>query len=301
MNNRQNTVSRPQLSGKIVIITGGSRGLGRATALGFARAGAAGITITASRTTEELESAAREIDEISGPGHSLAVRADVTSWQDCQDTVDRTLEKFGGVHVLVNNAGKGQRTTSPDRAPFWEADIEGWRQVIDTNINGPFYMARAVVFHLMERGWGRIINISKSLDSMHRRHATPYGPSKAALEAATMSWAQDLDGTGVTVNTLAPGGGVDTDFVQPAVRERAATESRMFLAPEIIVPAAVWLASDQSGGITGCRYIARLWDKNLPPDQAAEAARDPAIFRPPKRPQLLTRTWTPQSLPVKTG
>ncbi len=115
-----------------------------------------------------------------------------------------------------------------------------------------------------------------------------------------MSWAQDLDGTGVTVNTLAPGGGVNTDFVQPAVRRRAATESRMFLAPEIIVPAAVWLASEQSAGVTGCRYIARLWDENLAPDEAAEAARDPAIFRPPKRPQLLTRTWTLPSTPEKS-
>lgn len=269
-------------------------------ALGFARAGAAGITVTASQSMEEIESVVREIDDIAGPGHGLAVGADVTRWRDCRNTVDRTLEKFSAVHVLVNNAGRGQSAISSDRAPFWEADMDGWRVVIDTNINGPFLMARAAVSHFRDQGWGRIINISKSLDSMHRRYNTPYGPSKAALEAASMSWAQDLDGTGVTVNTLAPGGGVDTDFILPAVRARAATEKRTFLPPDIIVPAAVWLASGRSDGTTGCRFIARRWDANLAPDAAAEAARDPAIFRPPASEQLLTKTWTPPSVPEET-
>lgn len=290
-------MSESELSGKIVIITGGGRGLGRAMALGFARAGALGITVTASQSVDEIESVAQEIDAIAGSGHGLALRADVTSPRDCDDVVARTRSEFGGLHVLVNNAGKGQRTMASDRAPFWEADADGWRQVIDTNINGPFHMARAVAPHLMNQGWGRIINITKSVDSMHRRYETPYGPSKAALEAATMSWAQDLDGTGVTINSLAPGGGVDTDFILPAVRERAERDNRSFLAPEIIVPAAIWLASDGSDGITGCRYIGRRWDQSLAPDEAAEAARDQAIFRPPTSKQLLTRTWTPPSAP----
>lgn len=107
--NRGNTVPRPELSGKIIIVTGGGRGLGRAMALGFARAGAAGITVTASRSMAEIESVAREIDDIAGPGHGLAVGADVTSWRDCRNAVDRTLEKFSGLHVLVNNAGRGAR------------------------------------------------------------------------------------------------------------------------------------------------------------------------------------------------
>ncbi len=294
-------MSEPDLSGKIVIITGGGRGLGRAMALGIAGAGAAGITVTAAQSVEQIESVAQEIDRIAGPGHGLAVQADVTNWRNCGKVAERTIEKFGGLDILINNAAKGQSATSSDRAPFWETDMDGWKLVIDTNVNGPFLMARAVVRHLMDRGWGRIINISKSLDSMHRRYESPYGSSKAAIEAMSMSWAQDLDGTGVTVNTLGPGGGVDTDFIMPAVRERAVAEKRRFLPPEIIVPAAVWLASERSNGVTGCRYIGRRWDASLPSDEAAEAAREPAIFRPPTNAQLLTKTWDAPAMGGKTS
>ncbi len=152
-------------------------------------------------------------------------------------------------------------------------------------------MAHAVVGHMMERRWGRIINITKQRDSMHRALNSPYGPTKAALEAMTLAWAQDLIGTGVTVNSLAPGGSVDTDFVLPAVRARASETKKHYFPPEVIVPAAIWLASDLSEGITGCRYVGSRWDSALPPDAAAEAAREPAIFLPPKRDARLSKPW----------
>jgi NAD(P)-dependent dehydrogenase (short-subunit alcohol dehydrogenase family) len=200
------------LKGKVIIVTGGGRGLGRAMALGFARAGALGVTVTSISSPDEITAVAKEIDAIAGPGHGLAMRADVGQWAHCQKVVAQTVSTFGALHILVNNAARGPRYTSEQRGPFWEADPEGWRGVVDTNINGPFYMAKAAAPHLLTAKWGRVINISKTRDSMHAAKITPYGMSKAALEAATLSWAQDFAGTGVTVNSLAPGGPTDSGF-----------------------------------------------------------------------------------------
>ena len=105
-----------------------------------------------------------------------------------------------------------------------------------------------------------------------------------------MAWAQDLPDTGVTVHRLSPDGLVYTDFVLPAVRSRAA-ETRKYFPAEVIVPAAIWLASEQSNNLMGCRDVGSKWQDDLPPAAAAEAAREPAIFLPPKRDSVLTMPW----------
>jgi 3-oxoacyl-[acyl-carrier protein] reductase len=261
-------------------------------ALGFAHAGAAGIAITAASSPDQVRQVAGEIDQIAGESCALPVVADVTVRADCERVVQETIDKFGAVHVLINNAGKGQNFIGDDRIPFWEAETDGWRALVYTNINGPFLMAHAVASPMRQQGWGRIINITKNRDSMHRPRNSPYGPTKAALEAMTLAWAQDLLETGVTVNSLSPGGAVDTDFVLPAVRATAAQTGKKYLSPEVIVPSAIWLASEQSDGITGCRYIGSRWQDGLAPDVAAEAAREPAIFLPPKRDSVLAKPWT---------
>lgn len=288
-----------ELKNKVVIVTGGGRGLGRAMALGFARSAAAGIVITAAKSPDQVEAVASEIEHIAGAGRALPLVADVTKREDCERVISETVAKFDTVHVLVNNAGKGQNFIGDDRIPFWQADTDGWAAVVDTNINGPFLMAHAAVSHMRRQNWGRIINITKNRDSMHRPCNSPYGPTKAALEAMTLAWAQDLLDTGVTVNSLSPGGAVDTDFVLPAVRAQAATTGKKYYAADVIVPAAVWLASKQSNGITGCRYIGSRWQNDLPPDEAAEAAREPAIFLPPKRDSILSKPWTVPDTPSK--
>jgi 3-oxoacyl-[acyl-carrier protein] reductase len=135
---------------------------------------------------------------------------------------------------------------------------------------------------MLRRKWGRIINVSKSADTMHDRAASPYGTSKAALEAMTASWAEDLAGTGVTVNSLAPGGQTDTAFGTPAGRESARAAGRL-LAPDVMDGVAVWLASDASSAESGSRFIGRLWDADLPVAQAVERAREPSIVRVPAR------------------
>ncbi len=270
-----------ELSGKTAIITGGGRGLGRAMALGLARAGA-NVVITAARSRHEIDAVADEAANTHQTGTVRALRADVTRDEDCRHVVSEALHAFGAVHILVNNAGRGMRFVSEsffETPPkFWQADPAVWRLIIDTNVNGPFLMARAVVPQMVNQRWGRIINISMNHQTMRRAGFSPYGPSKAALESETIIWAQDLVGTGVTVNALLPGGATDTGMVPDGIAPEA--RSRL-LDPAIMVPPLLWLASPAADGVTGDRFVARLWDASLPPEQAAELARSEAGWTVP--------------------
>jgi 3-oxoacyl-[acyl-carrier protein] reductase len=128
--------------------------------------------------------------------------------------------------------------------------------VIDTNVNGPFLMARAAVPAMLGAGWGRIVNISMNHETMRRAGFSPYGPSKAALESETVIWAQDLQGTGVTVNALLPGGATLTGMIPPGIDP--ALKAKL-LDPSVVVAPLLWLASDASDGVTGLRFNASLW------------------------------------------
>jgi len=255
--------------------------------MAYAAAGAKGIALTAARHPAEITAVAAEIDEIAGKGVTLPLIADVTDRAACKHAVEQAIGRVGAIDVLVNNAGRGQRSMADDSAPFWEGNPGGWAEIVDTNVNGPFNMAHSAIGHMIGRGWGRIL----TRDSMHRAFGTPYGPTKAALEAMTLAWAQDLLGTGVTVNSISPGGSVYTEFVLPAARARGEKSGKLYMDAEIIAPTAVFLASEDADGITGCRYIGKNWRDDLPPTEAAEAAREPAIFLPPKRDALLAKTW----------
>ena len=132
-------------------------------------------------------------------------------------------------------------------------------------------MARAVTPYLVEQGFGKIINISTSLQTMVRRGYAPYGPSKAALEACSRVWAQDLENTGVSVNVLLPGGATDTALLPEMANKRGA--DGLLLAPEIMRAPILWLCADESNGHSGERYIAKEWDSELDPAEAARQAR----------------------------
>lgn len=263
-------------AGKVAIVTGGGRGIGRAMALGLAEAGVS-VTITAAANQDEIAAVAREARDRTGRGSISAIMADVTSETDCNRVVAHTISTFGGLHIVVNNAGRGMLFVRRDflerPARFWETDASAWRLVVDTNVNGPFLMARAAATHLITQRWGRIINISISKETMGRAGFSPYGPSKAALEAETAIWAGDLEGTGVTVNALLPGGITDTGMVPAEASVRA--RPGVMLDPSIMVAPLKWLASEASDGVTGRRFIAKDWDSKLPAAEATKKASSP--------------------------
>lgn len=265
-------MSGAALEGRVAIVTGGGRGLGRAMVLGLAAAGAR-VIATAAREAAQVEAVAAE----DAGGRIVPMVADVTREQDCARVVAAAQERFGRLDLLVNNAGRGMKyvserfLTEPTR--FWETDPEVWRLVIDTNVNGPFLMARAAVPGMLAAGRGRIVNITMNHATMRRRGFSPYGPSKAALESETIIWAQDLEGTGVTVNALLPGGATATGMIPDGLPAEARAN---LLDPAIIVPPLLWLASDASSAVTGRRLDASRWKPGLPPAEAAAAAMDDA-------------------------
>jgi 3-oxoacyl-[acyl-carrier protein] reductase len=253
--------------GRVAIVTGAGRGLGRAMALGMAQAGIR-VVATAARERAEIDAVAAE----AGEGMVLPVLADVTREADAHRVVAAALETFGRLDILVNNAGRGMKyvsetfMTRPTR--FWEVEPDTWRMVIDTNVNGPFLMARAAVPHMVRAGWGRIVNISVSHSTMRRPGFSPYGPSKAALESETIIWAEDLRGTGVTVNALLPGGATRTGMLPDALPPDARAA---LLDPAIVVPPLLWLVSDAANAISGRRVTANQWDGS-DPEAAIEGA-----------------------------
>ena len=248
------------LSGQVAIVTGAGRGIGRAMTLGLARSGVR-VVATAARERAEIDAVAAE----AGEDLVLPVLADVTREADAQRVTATTLERFGRLDILVNNAGRGMKYISEsfmaDPTRFWAVNPDTWRMVIDTNVNGPFLMARAAVPHMLRAGWGRIVNVSISHSTMRRAGFSPYGPSKAALESETLIWAQDLHGTGVTVNALLPGGATLTGMIPDSFPESA--RSRL-LDPAIMVPPLLWLVSSAADAISGCRVIANQWDDGNP-------------------------------------
>jgi 3-oxoacyl-[acyl-carrier protein] reductase len=237
---------------RVAIVTGGGRGIGRAIALGYAGAGADVVIGVAHKPEEAAEVVA--LGEAL-PGTIQAVKADVTVADDVDRVVQRAIDIRGRIDVLVNNAARGMLFVNErfmtDPRPFWEADPAAWRTVIETNIVGVFLMSRAVVPHMIAAGHGSIINVTVNHATMTRRGFSPYGPSKAALEAMTRVWEAELEGSGVAINLLAPGGATATGMVQHHLPQGVD-----LLDPEIVVPAALHLAETQSSGE---RILATEW------------------------------------------
>ena len=142
---------------------------------------------------------------------------------------------------------------------------------------GAFFTAWAVVGHMLAQGWGRIIGVTTSMDTMWRKGGTPYGPSKAGHEALVAAMAQELDGTGVTANVLVPGGATYTNMTA----SNPAYDKDKLIQPEVMQAPLVWLASEASNGFNGRRIIAYYWDESLPLEARLEKASAPAAWPGP--------------------
>ena len=267
------------LSGRVIIMTGGVRGLGREMALALIAQGAK-VVVTSYSKSEAMAETIAMAKALAGKDCMVGIASDVSDFKSCQFLVNEVLERFGALHVLVNNAGIGMRVISEtyNTVPvnFWEIDPDQWRRIMDTNVNGVFNMSRACVPHMLTQSFGKVINISTSDVTMVRRGYSPYGPSKAALEAMTRVWAQELVGSGVDINVYLPGGAADTDLLPPGVNKRGADGN--LLSAAIMRRGIAWLCSDASNGQSGKRYIARLWNETLAPSQSAAMASAPGYF-----------------------
>ena len=267
------------LAGRVVLVTGAARGLGLAMAQGAARAGA--NVMFADVDAEALGALASQGICQGDAGATATI--DIADIESCRAGVNSCLKRFGRIDVLVNNAGRGPNFVT-DGIPggslkFWEADPLRWGRLIQTNVVGTFYMSHCAAQAMIPQGFGRIINISTSLATMYRTQGSPYGVSKAAIETETMIWARDLEGSGVTVNALLPGGAVDTDFVSPSTRVAARAGKAVLLDAEIMVAPMLWLASNASSAISGARLVASKWTLDQPLEERIRRALEEPVLR----------------------
>lgn len=238
-----------------VLVTGATSGLGAAMAIALAGAGAR-VMVTG-RNYTRAQAVAQDIGAAVIP-----CQLDVRDELSVAACVDRASTVWGGIDMLVNNAGIGMRTVNPrfmsEPQPFWEVTPAGFRDVVDTKLVGCFLMARAVVPLMLQGGGGRIVNISMNEQTMVRRGFVPYGPAGAGVEALSRVMAADLADSSVTVNLLLPGGagtrtGMVPNDVPVEVRDRLQD-------PAVMGPPIVWLASDQAVGVHDRRIVAAEFD-----------------------------------------
>jgi 3-oxoacyl-[acyl-carrier protein] reductase len=236
-----------KLDGKIALVTGSSRGIGRGIALAFAQEGA-DVVINYRRDAAAAEATVRSIDALGR--QAVAIQADVADWAQVQTLAERALKTFGHLDIVVANSGIASRV-----APVWEFDVDHWHKVINTNLHGVFYTCRATAGHLVERRSGNIILISSIGADACAPMGAPYYAAKAAVNALTKCLAKECAPAGVRVNCIAPGL-ILSDMGERMVKFYGdALINSIPLGrggqPEDVGRAAVFLASDDASFITG--------------------------------------------------
>lgn len=232
------------LSERVALVTGGSRGIGRAIALALLRVGCR-VAILA-RTRDRLEAARRTLAEF---GEVIAVQANVAHRAEVETAVRAVSDQMGPVEILVNNVGVTSRRS------LFDLDESHWDEVMTVNVKSLLYTCQATVPGMRERGWGRIINAA-SYAAWHASLArSVYAASKAAVIALTRVWAGELAPFGITVNAYAPGD-VETDMVADLMSSQAEVLARRIALgrigrPEEVADAVLFLASERAGYLTG--------------------------------------------------
>ncbi|HVF56419.1 MAG TPA: SDR family NAD(P)-dependent oxidoreductase [Pyrinomonadaceae bacterium] len=247
-----------KLEGKIALITGGGRGIGRAVAFAFAREGAA-VALVA-RTEAEVQRVAEEIREECG-ARTFSAACDVSDAASVTRAFAEATGALGsGIDILVNNAGIAES------APLLKTTDEHWQRHLAVNLSGTFYCTRAALPHMIERGWGRIINVASIAGKTGAPYVAAYSASKHGVLGLTRSAALEVATKGVTVNAICPGY-VETDMTWRGVENitaktgksaeealdllRRTSPQQRLVTPEEVAALALLLASEDGRGITG--------------------------------------------------
>ena len=250
------------LKDQVAIVTGGASGIGRAMVLALLKVGAYVIV------PDNNEQAIIELKAMASSDKLRCSLIDLGQREAGPAVINLALNEFKKIDILINNAGVGRHLIKDDvffNPPrFWDASPQMWEKFIAINTNAPFFLMHATVPHMIEQGYGRIINVTTSLDSMLRGGMSPYGPTKAAAEALASVAANDLKGTGVTVNIIVPGGTTDTNMIP----DHVPIDRSSLLRPEVMVPPLLWLLSSHGDNTTGMRFRANLWDPDVSVEQA---------------------------------
>jgi len=235
-----------ELQGKVALVTGGTKGIGRSIALGLARAGAR-VAVNYSSDEEAAEDTVRELTEINGFG--MALKADVSDYNEVQKMYQTLLQETDSLHILVNNAGIIRDSL------LMLLKEEDWRRVIDINLTGVYNCSKAALRPMIGEKWGRIINIISPTALMGRPGQTNYAASKGGILSFTRSLAREVARLGITVNALSPGV-IETELTEK-MSEKLRQEfldlipMKRFGTTEEVAEAALFLASDRAGYITG--------------------------------------------------
>jgi NAD(P)-dependent dehydrogenase (short-subunit alcohol dehydrogenase family) len=240
------------LDGKVALVTGASRGIGRAIALRMAQAGA--TVVVSSRRQESVQSLADEI--VAAGGKALAVRAHVGRPDDVTALVAQTVEAFGQINIAVNNAA-----TNPHFGPLLTADESAWNKIFDTNATSIFRVCKAVVPHMEAQGGGKIINVASIAGLRPSPNMGIYSVSKAAIIMLTQVLAMELGRANIQVNAIAPGV-IKTRFSEPLWQTPQIAEPILsrtplgrFGEPEDVAGLALYLASSASDFVTGGVFV----------------------------------------------
>jgi NAD(P)-dependent dehydrogenase (short-subunit alcohol dehydrogenase family) len=236
------TEDNAALKDKVALITGASQGLGRALALAFAREGAR--VVVNARSEESVRPIAGEVEDLGA--EVLAVAADVSEGADAGRLVDETVERFGRIDVLVNNAG----LLGP-RVAIGDYPEDEWRRVIDANLTGPFLVTKAAIPHLPEGG--SVINVVSGVSVEGRAEWGAYSVSKFGIEGLTQILAAELAGRKIRANAVDPGG-MRTQMRAAAYPEE---DPATRITPEENTAVFLYLASDESREVTGQRFKAQ--------------------------------------------
>ena len=235
-----------ELAGKVAVVTGASRGIGKAIAIGYGTAGASVCCVA--RTESDLAMTVAEIKQAGGD--AAAVRADVTEYDSVVQAFDASAGVFGGIDIVVINAG-GNFDDSRDAE---SSSLEQWIQTIQVNLIGAYYTARAAIPHLKRRGGGKIIAIGSGLGRRGRPGGSAYASAKAGLSMLTRVLALELWPNNISVNELVPGPVLTSRVAGSYAQDPQSVfqdDSEWVKTPEDVVPLALYMATQPEKGPTG--------------------------------------------------